>query len=562
MSNFIDPQYSFNFSKPPHWNAAYHFKITVLNQDAQNMITSVNLNATKREGDVKFNIELAKVKYNEWRNQFSSNTDRNYWAWFDGVEGAWIDRKGPKTMDFHYHTSDPYLCYQEIETVGPGLIELVGNERCKELPGIPSSNPTVFRAEVSNYKWDNAQWAGERYSNGWASLLYAAMIGYFWYIAGPIAVAGTIMLIAGADAHRKAAGCAKYMEDYKKLGNYQEKIKEYEIEEKEELREFKKFVKNLNVVLAIRDTIVDTRNRYLSALKMQDGGIAEKQRKHAEKLQSQIEDSVSILKDHWPQVEESLTQGFEKIKKDPKYKEIKAKTDDLKNKGLSKKDREFLAQKGLKKEQIEYADEFARKHTFEEVPENKAVSIKGIYNVALEAYAETTKEVNEILRIDSLIHNDKLRVLLDVDLITADEFNSRRDHLEHEISYPIWEIWPIGLEYISRLLEKKITSTTDLLEKCKKKPDRVKLAKELDIDDKLVDHWILIADIMRIKGIGMEYQLLLENFGIKSTSDLLKQKANILYKQLIKYIENTKWSGKPPSEEMVNEWMQSAKKLP
>jgi hypothetical protein len=349
------------------------------------------------------------------------------------------------------------------------------------------------------------------------------------------------------------------MEDYKRLGNYQEKMKEIKIEEKEEVLEFKKFTTNLNTIFAIGGTIRDTKNRYLTALKMQDEKTAEKQKKHTEMLISQIEKTTHILKDTYPQVEESLARGFEKAKKDPKFKQIKDKAEQFRAKGLAKDDRESLAQKGLTKEQIEYVDKSARKQTYDELPQKSAEGIRLVYDTAMETYDESIKEVREIERIDSLMLNDKLRLLLKEGLITADEFNERRDHLEHEVSYPIWEIWPIGLEHISKLKEKGINTTVDLLEKSKKKSERVKLARELNVDGKLVDQWVFIADVMRIKGIGMEYYILLADFGIKSVDDLTKSKPDILYKQLIKHIEKTNWGGKPPTEELVTEWIKNAK---
>lgn len=545
-----DPVFKLQFTTWPHYHITYYLKIEILNQGT-GTIGGIAAKGYRAEGNLLFEFlnRPNPIPVGQPPGHAQSSTSHvNKWQWIWGIPGVYISAPGPFEVYYNYFTTDDIGVYYE------------NTQTYEYFPGPHTVNsPQLIKVSVPQAKRTWAVKALAEYLIGYSCFFWAGVYGAAWWISIPLAIAGGFAMAAGAACHVNACGCAKYMDDYKRLQNYQEKMKDSKVEEREELVEFKKSTRNLNTILAIRDTIVDTRNRYLTALKMQDEKIAEKQKKHADTLKSQIEDSVNQLKKHWPQVKASLSKGFEKEKKNPKFKQLKDKAQRVRTEGLSEKDKDFLRGKGLKPEQFEYVEEAARKQKDDEVFQDYVEKIKPMYDLALEAYDESLGEVKEIERIDSLTLNDKLRLLCREGLITAEEFNDRRDHLEQEVNYPIWEIRSIDLEHASKFVEKGIESTSDFLEKCRNKSDRIILARELDIDAKLIDNWVLIADLMRIRGIGNEYQLLLEDFGIKSVSDLAKSKEDILHKQLIKHIEKTNWGGELPTQELVGEWIVSAK---
>lgn len=551
MPELVNPSVYIQFSAWPQYHATYHLQILVFHTDRYYTIQSIDVTGYKKDGNLVFDFGNPPwISPNSYHSMWSTNTDRNMWVWYRETPNIWMEPTGPYLVNRSYCISDLDL----------HSVNLVTNERCdRSIPGVSCNNPITIPIVVPQYKVNWASEASVKYTLAWGLYANAAAWGWCWWVAGPIAVAATIALGLAIDAHGKAKGCADFMEDYKELGDYKKRLKDHEIEDKEEMREFKKFVTTLDLMTALRDTIVDTRNRYLTALKMQDDKVAQKQKEHAVKLGSRVEESLDKLEKHWPKVEDSLTQGFERAKKEPGFKKGKDKAEGFKAVGLSKDDRDFLAGKGLEKAQIDHAEKFAREVTADDLTRNHALSIRPVFDLAKAVSDESAREVEEINRVDSLILNDKLRLLLKEDMITQEEYAERRDDLEQETGYPVWEIWSIGMENSSRLVEAGINTTDDLVGRCAKGSDRKELAKELGVDVKSVDHWALAADMMRVKGVGLEYQILLADLGIKSVSDLARENPETLFKKLSKHIEKVNWGGKPPTSESVAKWVENAK---
>jgi len=126
--------------------------------------------------------------------------------------------------------------------------------------------------------------------------------------------------------------------------------------------------------------------------------------------------------------------------------------------------------------------------------------------------------------------------------------------------YPLNNVIP--QEVASKLEKEKITSTTELLTKAGKMVDRKKLAKTLDIPLKDLTEWVLLSDMVRIKGIGPLMVKLFDRCGVKGVAKFRNQKATPLFKKMMSINDKEKITEKPPTEDQVKHWIEEAKKLP
>ncbi len=130
------------------------------------------------------------------------------------------------------------------------------------------------------------------------------------------------------------------------------------------------------------------------------------------------------------------------------------------------------------------------------------------------------------------------------------------------ISYNIEEIDGIGKGFGQRLRKIGIHTTTDLLEKCRDDDSYAKhIAKAMNQNEKTVETWLKMADLLRVDGIDGKYAELLYLSGINSsaklaTSDMRKVRAKI--KNVVKNQHHAK---KTPTKKMISKWIVLAKKL-
>lgn len=129
------------------------------------------------------------------------------------------------------------------------------------------------------------------------------------------------------------------------------------------------------------------------------------------------------------------------------------------------------------------------------------------------------------------------------------------------MAYKIEEIEGIGPVYGEKLKTAGITSVAQLLEKCAAKAGRAALAKETDIDEKLILKWTNHADLFRIPGVGPQFSELLEASGVDTVKELRNRNAENLFAKIQEVNEQKKLVRRLPSQAQVAEMIEEAGKL-
>lgn len=127
--------------------------------------------------------------------------------------------------------------------------------------------------------------------------------------------------------------------------------------------------------------------------------------------------------------------------------------------------------------------------------------------------------------------------------------------------YKIDEIEGIGPVYGEKLKAAGITTVDKLLEKCAAKSGRVALAKETDIDEKLILTWTNHADLFRIPGIGPQFSEILEAAGVDTVKELRNRNAENLYAKIQEVNEEKKLVRRLPSLKQITEMIENAGKF-
>lgn len=126
----------------------------------------------------------------------------------------------------------------------------------------------------------------------------------------------------------------------------------------------------------------------------------------------------------------------------------------------------------------------------------------------------------------------------------------------------IKDVEGIGPKYAEKLKKAGIRSTDKLLEKGATPAMRKALEDKTGIGHDLILEWVNHVDLYRIKGIGSEYSDLLEEAGVDSVPELAQRKPENLTAAMAETNKKKKIVRKLPTEKMVKNWVDQAKKLP
>ncbi len=113
-----------------------------------------------------------------------------------------------------------------------------------------------------------------------------------------------------------------------------------------------------------------------------------------------------------------------------------------------------------------------------------------------------------------------------------------------------------------KLKAKGVKDSEDLIALTQRNGDAHALAAELDIDDETMRCLVNRAHLVRIRGIGEAYTMLLEEAGVKSVTDLAAKSPEDLRSKLEQINQDHKMVGRVPALAMVNGWVNKAQKLP
>jgi len=120
----------------------------------------------------------------------------------------------------------------------------------------------------------------------------------------------------------------------------------------------------------------------------------------------------------------------------------------------------------------------------------------------------------------------------------------------------------IGSAYFDKLTKASIKSTDELLKKGATPEGRKEIENATGIGNDLIFKWINIADMLRIRDMNIEYIYLLKEAGVNSVVEFAQRNPEVFYKILVEINNRTKLVSKPPSVDVVRDWIEQAKKLP
>ena len=129
------------------------------------------------------------------------------------------------------------------------------------------------------------------------------------------------------------------------------------------------------------------------------------------------------------------------------------------------------------------------------------------------------------------------------------------------MSYPITDINGIDGEAAEILKSVGIRSTERLLDRARTVRGRKMLAMKTGFDEKRLLCWANVADRMRIKGIRKEYAELLQAAGVDTIKDLKYRNPANLANAMAEANKKRKMVRLLPSEKVVGNWIENAKKL-
>ena len=129
-------------------------------------------------------------------------------------------------------------------------------------------------------------------------------------------------------------------------------------------------------------------------------------------------------------------------------------------------------------------------------------------------------------------------------------------------NYPVIEVEGIGPVYGKKLNDAGIKNTDQLLNACKTKAMRVKLAADSGMDESHILRCANMVDLFRIHGVGSEYADLLEASGVDTVKELATRNPANLTAKMAEVNNEKKLVRRIPTEKMVEKWVNEAKTLP
>lgn len=129
------------------------------------------------------------------------------------------------------------------------------------------------------------------------------------------------------------------------------------------------------------------------------------------------------------------------------------------------------------------------------------------------------------------------------------------------MSYKIIEIEGIGDAYAAKLEEAGIKTTEDLLKECASTSGRKKVAEETGISPKLILKWTNHADLFRIKGVAGQFAELLEASGVDTVKEFRHRVAANLHPKMMEVNEEKNLCNRVPSVGELEKMIEQAKEL-
>ncbi|OKH12702.1 DUF4332 domain-containing protein [[Limnothrix rosea] IAM M-220] len=129
-------------------------------------------------------------------------------------------------------------------------------------------------------------------------------------------------------------------------------------------------------------------------------------------------------------------------------------------------------------------------------------------------------------------------------------------------NWAIADLPGLSAEHQKRLTSNHIRTTHQLLLATQNLKAKHDLAAKLQIHPQYVSKWIALADLARLKSVGVEYCGLILHCGIASVPQLAQTPFNRLHQSIVKlHVANMRRRDLAPSVGMVKQWVSEAKRL-
>jgi len=129
------------------------------------------------------------------------------------------------------------------------------------------------------------------------------------------------------------------------------------------------------------------------------------------------------------------------------------------------------------------------------------------------------------------------------------------------MTYPISHLDGCDCDAIAKLKAIGIRTTARLLDAANDVKGRRALAEKTGLDEKVILHFVTMADRLRIRGMGREYASLLQAVGVVTVKELKYRNPANLAKAMSDANKQRKLVRVLPSEKAVERWIEDAKKL-
>lgn len=126
------------------------------------------------------------------------------------------------------------------------------------------------------------------------------------------------------------------------------------------------------------------------------------------------------------------------------------------------------------------------------------------------------------------------------------------------MGHKISEIKGLDPAIQAKLEKDNILTIEDLLKTAGTAAQRTALATKLGVKGSELTEWINRADLMRLKGVGMEMANLLEECGVDSCKELQHRVAENLHTKLKTTNDEKKITHHAPTLAQVQEWIKEA----
>jgi len=119
----------------------------------------------------------------------------------------------------------------------------------------------------------------------------------------------------------------------------------------------------------------------------------------------------------------------------------------------------------------------------------------------------------------------------------------------------------IGHREATRLRKAGVRTSKTLAECAATRRGRTDLAKKTGLTPKDLQLWVHHADLLRVRGVGAEYAVLLVEAGVDTLRDLRRRNPTALLAKIIGMNGSQKVVERLPTEAMVENWIVAAGEL-